>query len=184
MGRLLKNHLPHIGLRKIKSLISVCMAFAVWQLLRLVIPYELDAHPLFGYIYAIIEIRETSEKTKQFSLYRIKATLIGLAMGLVLLPVSVCFGNHIDSQFLMLLADLGLILCGTLAALCVAELCKCKNLCGIAAIVFVTCIVQDRNSNTNIYVYAVLRAIQTIVGVFSAWLVNTYFLKGIGHKEQ
>ena len=155
------------------------MAFAIWQLLRLVIPYELDAHPLFGYIYAIIEIRETPEKTKQFSLYRIKATLIGLAMGLALLP-----GNHIDSQFLMLLADLGLILCGTLAALCVAELCKCKNLCGIAAIVFITCIVRDSNSNTSIYVYAVLRAIQTLVGVFSAWLVNTYFLKGIGHKEQ
>lgn len=183
MGRLPKNHLPHVGLRKIKSLISVCVAFAVWQLLRLVIPYELDAHPLFGYIYAIIEIRETPEKTKLFSFYRIKATLIGFALGLALLPVSVYFDNHIHSHFLMLLVDLGLILCGTLATLCIAELCKCKSLCGVAAIIFVICIVRDRNSDTNLYVYAVLRVIQTLVGVFSAWLVNTYFLKGIGHKE-
>ena len=177
-----KLSLPHIGLRKVKSLISLCVAFVVWQLIRLVIPYALDIHPLFAYVYAIIEIRETPEKTKQFSFYRIKATFVGLAFGLMLLPASVYFGEHIPNEMLNASADLGLILLGTLGALCLAELWNCKNFCGLAAAIFVICMVRDRSSNTNIYVYAVLRVVQTFVGIFAAWLVNTYFFRNHNKK--
>ena len=168
---------PHIGLRKVKSLISLCVAFTVWQLLRLMIPFDLDVHPLFAYIYAIIEIRETPEKTRQFSLYRIKVTLIGLVMGLTLLPISVYFWNAIPDEMLSALADIGLILIGTLVSISLAELWDCKNLCGLAAAIFIICMVRDRNADTNIYLYAVLRVVQTFVGVFAAWLVNTYFFR-------
>ncbi len=178
MGKMEKTwSVPKIGLRKVKSLISVCVAFFVWQILRFLIPFGLEVHPLFGYIYAILEIRETPEKTKLFSFYRIKATLVGLAMGLVLLPLSVYFSEQIHSQFLHSFLDLLLILFGVLVTLWLAQLCKCENFCGVAAIIFVICLVRDRNADVNIYLYAILRTVQTFVGVFAAWLVNTHFFK-------
>ncbi len=178
-----KFSLPKIGLRKVKSLISVCVAFLVWQVIRLIVPYELEIHPLFGYIYGIIEIRETAEKTKLFSFYRIKATLVGLSLGLMLLPLSVYMDRKIPNIPLNTLANLGLILVGVLAALWVAELIKCHNFCGIAAIIFVICMIRERGSNTNIYAYAILRTVQTGVGIFAACLVNTCFFKNHNKLE-
>ena len=46
----------------------------------------------------------------------------------------------------------------------------------IAAVIFVICLVRDRNAAVNIYLYAILRVCQTLLGVFSAWLVNTLLL--------
>ena len=178
-----KFSFPKIGLRKVKSLISVCVVFLVWQIIRLIVPYELEIHPLFGYIYGILEIRETAEKSKQFSFYRIKATLVGLSLGLMLLPLSVFMDEKIPNMPLNTLANLGLILVGVLAALWVAELIKCHNFCGIAAIIFVICMIRDRGSETNIYAYAILRTVQTIVGIVAACLVNTFFFKNHNQAE-
>ena len=178
-----KFSLPKIGLRKIKSLISVCIAFLMWQIIRFIVPYDLAIHPLFGYIYGIIEIRETAEKTKLFSFYRIKATLVGLSLGLMLLPLSVYMDEKITNIPLNTLANLGLILIGVLIALWVAELVRCHNFCGIAAIIFVICMIRDRGADANIYAYAILRTVQTLVGIFSACLVNIYFFKKHNQSE-
>ena len=59
-----ENHHLHIGRRKLKSIFAMFLGFCFWQLLRLVLP-ELETHPLFIYIYAMIEIRESSKKTKE-----------------------------------------------------------------------------------------------------------------------
>ena len=175
-----RQKLPRIGLRKVKSIIAVTIAFVVWQIIRALVDLDLEVHPLFGYVYAVVELRETPEKTKQFSFYRIKATLIGLSLGLAMLPLSVCLDSHIQNAFLVSLADLALILVGVLISLWIAELLKCKNLCGIAAIIFVICIVRDRNSGVSIYLYAILRTVETLVGVFAAWFANTFFFRKHG----
>lgn len=57
-----ENHHLHIGRRKLKSIFAMFLGFCFWQLLRLVLP-ELERHPIFIYIYGMIEIRESSEKT-------------------------------------------------------------------------------------------------------------------------
>jgi len=54
---------PHIGTRKVKSILAIFVGFCLWQTLRLFLP-ELEVHPIFIYIYGMIEIRETSEKPK------------------------------------------------------------------------------------------------------------------------
>ena len=165
--------LPGIGMRKIKSLLAVILAFAIWQIVRIWIP-QFEVHPLFGYIYAVIEIRDSSENTRKFGKRRIKATLLGLAVGLSALPLSVAYGTYAGEGVVFVLADLAIILAGILITLWLAELLRCENFCGIAAIIFVICLVRDRNANVNIYVYAVLRVFQTLIGVFSAWVVNSW----------
>ena len=166
-----KINLPGVGMRKVKSLIAVMLAFVIWQLIRIWFP-QLEVHPLFGYVYGIIEIRESSEKTKQFGLRRIKATLIGLSVGLAALPLSVNYGAYAGEGAVFLLTDMAVILVGVLFTLWLAQLLRCENFCGIAAIIFVICLVRDRNADINIYLYAVLRVFQTLLGIFSAWVVN------------
>jgi len=172
-----RQKLPGIGLRKVKSIIAVAIAFVIWQLVRWIVSPALEVHPVFGYVYAVVELRETPEKTKAFSIYRLKATAIGLALGLLTLPLSVWFETAIANTFLLHIADLALILVGVLISLWVADLCKCKNLCGIAAIIFILCIIRDRNSSVSIYMYAILRAVETLVGVLAAWFANAFFFR-------
>ena len=76
-----ENHHLHIGRRKLKSIFAMFLGFCFWQLLRLVLP-ELESHPLFIYIYAMIEIRESSKKTKENGKKRIWATLIAIGVGM------------------------------------------------------------------------------------------------------
>lgn len=170
-----KLALPGIGMRKLKSVLAVSISFVIWQVIRVWLP-QLEVHPLFGYVYSIIEMRDSAEKTKKFSKRRIKATLLGLAMGLSALPLSVRFGTYAGSGTTQVLVDMAIILTGILITLWLAELLGCENLCGVAAVIFVICMVRDRNAAVNIYLYAVLRVCQTLLGIFSAWLVNTLLL--------
>lgn len=178
-----KITLPGIGMRKIKSLLAVTMSFAIWQVVRIWFP-QLEVHPLFGYVYSVIEMRDSAEKTRQFGKRRIKATLLGLAVGLSALPLSVRYGAYAGVGLRYPLTDMVIILTGILIALWLAELFKCENLCGIAAVVFVICLVRDRNAAVNIYLYAVLRVCQTLLGVFSAWLVNVHIFPYPGKESK
>jgi uncharacterized membrane protein YgaE (UPF0421/DUF939 family) len=105
-GRCMKIH---IGMRKIKSLIALVASFAIWQLIRLFLPM-LETHPLFAYIYSVIELRETPDKTKAFGKLRIKATFIGLIVGLVFITLSVYAASEINVETLRILTELLFIL--------------------------------------------------------------------------
>lgn len=164
----------HIGMRKIKSLISVSLSFVIWEIIRIFLPM-LEAHPVFAYIYAIIEMRETPDKTKNFGKLRIKATFVGLIIGLLFVTASVFFSQFIEGQWLSVFIEFLFILIGAFCSLCVAELVGCKNFCGIAAIIAVICMVS--HSGEDRYLYAVMRVLQTLIGVFSAMVVNVVIKK-------
>ncbi len=164
----------HIGMRKIKSLIALTLVFIIWQLIRIFFPV-LEVHPVFAYIYSVIEIRDTAEKTKKFGKLRIKATLVGLVVGLVFISISVFMASKIDGGIWRLLTELLLILLGTLISLIVAESTKCENFCGIAAIIAIICMVS--HNDENIYLYAIMRVVQTLIGVFSALVINLLIKK-------
>ena len=162
---------PHIGMRKVKSLIAVTITFIIWQLIRIPLP-QLESHPLFAYIYSIIEIRDTAEKSISFGYLRIKATLIGLTIGLAFVAASIWLTGLTDLSWLKILIDFVLILIASLLALCAAEICDCKNFCGIASIIAVICLVSHTGEDR--YLYAIMRVVQTLIGVFSAIVVNSY----------
>ena len=74
-------------MRKVKSILAVFVGFWIWQLIRLFAP-SLEVHPIYIYIYGIIEMRETSEKTVNFGKLRIKSTVVALLIGLPTLLLS------------------------------------------------------------------------------------------------
>ncbi|MBQ7033316.1 MAG: hypothetical protein IJN25_06645 [Clostridia bacterium] len=168
-------------MRKIKSILALVLCFLLWQLLRIFLP-GLDFHPGFAYIYAIIEMREAVEKTKLFGMRRIRATFVGLCVGLLFIALEGMIIPVIGNDILRILTELLLICAGVLLTLTMAQMIKCANFCGVAAIIFVICLVWHVDENR--YLYAVTRTLQTMLGVFTAWLVNSGIRPVTENKEK
>lgn len=163
------NHLLHIGLRKMKSLLAIFAGFWVWQLIRLLVP-GLEVHPIYIYIYGVLEVRETSEKTVNMGKTRLKTTFTALGVGLPILLLTMFIKSFFEAQWVLVTIDLIALLAGTLAVLCIAEAVGCKTLCGLAAAIFIILIVA--HSDGEPFTYSILRSAQTIIGIFVAWLIN------------
>lgn len=174
------NHY-RIGMRKIKSILAICIGFAIWQLIRIPFP-DLEVHPIFVYLYGMLEIRETSEKTKTMGVLRIKATAVGLLVGLPMLALLIFLQPFIEPGWLLTGFQLLLILIGVLLALTLGKIVGCGALTGIAAMVFIIMMVS--HADNEWYLYAVLRALQTAIGVFVAWLLNVKLFPYSGDQQK
>jgi len=138
-------------------------------LIRLFVP-ALEVHPIYIYIYGIIEMRDSSTKTVDMGLLRIKATFTALAIGLPLLVLGLYLKSLTDSVTAETAIELAIILFGSLVTLCVAELVGCRALCGLAAAILIILLVS--HSEDEPLTYSILRAVQTVIGVSVAWLIN------------
>ncbi len=174
------SHLPHVGLRKLKSLLAIFIGFWIWQAIRLFFP-GLEIHPLYIYIYGLIEIRDSSEKTKDLGMARIKCTFTAIVIGLLFLPLSSFLQSLMHYGWLQTGVDLALLLIGVLVTLLVAEKVGCNTFCGLAAAIFIIFMVYHNNEER--YIYSILRALQTIIGVFIAWLINVKWFPYSGKTE-
>jgi len=170
----------HIGMRKVKSLIAIIIGFCIWQTIRLFFP-DLEAHPLYIYVYSFLEVRDTSEKTKTLGMQRIRATLVGIALGLPMLILRIWLHSRFESEGLLIVLDLAMVLVGVLAALQIAPRFRCGAMTGIAAVVYIILLMYHADDGR--YLYALLRASQTLIGVFVAWLVNVRLFPYNGKKE-
>ena len=169
MNNKTKSIMPHKGMRKFKSILSVFIGFLVWQGIRFFFP-GLEVHPIYIYIYGMIEIRDSSEKTVDFGKKRIKATFIALGIGLPILFFNYYLQSLISNALLSVVVEVAILLIGILIAITLAELAQCKTFCGIAAVIFIILFVA--HSEDGSLTYSILRAFQTILGVFIAWIVN------------
>lgn len=168
------NHFhPHVGMRKIKSLIAIFVGFCFWQIIRLFIP-GLEVHPLFIYIYGMIEIRETSDKTKDYGRMRIMATFTAIGVGLPFMAIMDFVRGKITAEWMRLWFDIFILILGALIVLCVAEAVKCRIYCGLAAAIYIILLVTHMED--SMYLYSIMRAVQTIIGVSIAWIINVKLL--------
>lgn len=165
----LSEYLPHVGLRKLKSLLAIFVGFWVWQLVRLFFP-SLEVHPLYIYIYGMIEIRDSSQKTVDMGKYRIKANFTAIGLGLPFLFLTEYLTGLVSISWLRIAIDLAMLLLGVLLTLIVAEKVGCKVYCGLAAAIFIIFLLSQRDGEP--FYYSILRASQTLMGVFIAWLIN------------
>ena len=174
-----KIRLPHVGFRKVKSVLAIFVGFWFWQLLRLFFP-ALEAHPIFIYIYGMIEIRDTSEKTVDFGKKRIKATFTALGVGIPCMLLLEALKDITPEGWLHVALELLIIIGGVLLTLEVAQKVGCKAFCGLSAAIFIVLLVAY--TSDRVFVYALLRCTQTIAGVFIAWLVNVKLFPYHGKK--
>ena len=159
----------HVGMRKIKSVLAVFVSFWIWQGVRIFFP-DLEVHPLFMYMYCVIEMRDSSEKTIDLGKKRIIATFVALGVGLPILALINFMKSFWVSEWINIGIEFVLILLGVLLAIMIAEKVGCKTYCSLAAAIFIVIVVSQWDE--NVYLYAILRAFQTILGVSVAWLIN------------
>ena len=169
-----QHHLPHphIGMRKIKTILAIFVGFCLWQTLRLFLP-ELEVHPIFIYIYGMIEIRETSEKTKDYGRMRIMATFTAILIVLPVMLLTDWLSPKIGPEWKTWM-EITVLILGALLVLIVAELVKCRVYCGLAAAIFMILMISHFES--SMYLYSIMRAFQTIIGVTIAWVINVKLL--------
>ena len=157
----------HIGMRKWKSVFAIFISFWLWQLIRLVFP-DLEVHPTYMYIYSLIEIRDSSEKTVEFSGRRIKANVSGFLVGLPLLAIMDLL--KVPEGWIHIAIQLLFIIIGTIITITVAQKMGCKTFCGIAAIIYIILFVSHCDDGR--YIYCLLRASQTLLAILIAWILN------------
>lgn len=177
----LAEHLPHVGMRKIKSLLAIFVGFWIWQAVRLIFP-SLEVHPLYVYVYGLIEMRDSSQKTVDMGRDRIKATFIAIGIGLPFLFLGRWITNLTDPAWLDIAIDFSLLLLGTLLALILAEKANCHAFCGLCAAIFIIFMLTQKDGEP-LY-YSVFRASQTVIGVFVAWLINVKLFPYPGKTKQ
>ncbi len=178
-----EHHTVHIGMRAGKGLLSILIGFFIWQGLRLFFP-DLEVHPVFTYMYGFLEIRETTEKTKTLGIQRIKSTVVAMAVALPMLLARVfCHGN-LASLTLVTAIDLIMILLGSVITLQLAQKAKCGSMTGLSVAIFIILLIYHADDAR--YVYALLRASQTVIGVGVAWLLNVVLFPypGKGKEEE
>lgn len=169
MGIFEKIRLPHVGFRKVKSVLAIFVGFWFWQLMRLFFP-ALEVHPIFIYIYGMIEIRDSSEKTVDLGKKRIKSTFTALGVGIPCMILLEALKGIAPEGWLHIGLELLILIGGVLLTLEVAEKVGCKAFCGLAAAIFIILIISY--TTDRVFLYALLRCVQTIAGVFIAWLLN------------
>jgi len=177
---IVRANFPHIGMRKVKSVLAVLLGFFIWQAIRFFVP-GLEVHPIFIYIYGLIEIRENSEKTVNFGKIRMKTTFVGLGVGLPFLAISQHLQAQLPRIWMQQGVELLLLLTGTMLTLIVAEKVQCKTFCGLAAAIFIILMVSYADGQQ--YLYCILRSFQTFIGVIIAWLINVRWFPYYGPQK-
>lgn len=122
----------------------------------------------------MIEIREASDKTKDYGSMRIKATFTAIGMGLPLMALMDWLKPMMKTDAMRIGMEILLLSAGALLVLCVAEYVKCRVYCGLTAAIYIILMVSHIDS--SMYLYSVMRAFQTIIGVMIAWFVNVKLL--------
>lgn len=165
--------LPRIGKRNIKSMLAIILCFFIWQITRFFAPgYLTEIHPLYAYVSAILAMRDTVPDSFIYGKIRFKGTLIGLILALICIAISMEVQNHLHITYIKVGVEFLIIVVGVSLTLYTAHILKCNNLCAIAGVVFLVCII--RYSTEQRYNYAIFRAFETILGIGASLFVNRY----------
>lgn len=114
--------LPGLGKRNIKSSLSIIVCFFAWQIITLFLP-TLDMHPLYSYISIVLIMRDTIDKSLKYGRIRIKGTIIGLIVALVIISVYMQIQKYLYSEIAKAFVEIVINVLGASISLYVAYIC-------------------------------------------------------------
>lgn len=161
-------HLKKIGMRNIKTALSVFFCIFVYNFLE-------GRDAFYACVAAVMCMQSTLENTKKVGMERILGTLIGGIMGIIFL-----FFDKILllEQYTFLLVSIGII-----PLIYICTLFNRGGAVPITCIVFISILFYHRDSS-NSYIYAINRIIDTGFGIAVAMLINKYIDKPGLRKKQ
>jgi uncharacterized membrane protein YgaE (UPF0421/DUF939 family) len=143
---------PPIGMRIIKTSISVVLCLLLAQLLKY-------PAPTFACMAAVIVTRENFESSFQQGIARIVATIVGCLFALAIMHF------NIENQYLhILVTGIG---CAFTIYFCV--LIKHPDAAALSAVIFLSLALTHVDDK---YLFALVRLIETVAGIIIALLVN------------
>lgn len=145
--------LPKIGLRNIKTGISVCICLILFS-----------KDPFFATIASVMCMQDTVEQSVKTGTNRVIGTLIGGIIGLIFLNIT----RFINAEnFTPIITAIGvsftIYLCNTI---------KKSGACAMSSLVLIAIMIAPATSSA--FMYASKRTIETILGIIVALLVNKY----------
>ena len=161
--------LPRIGMRVVKTAISVVLSYSLFVPFGLLYRHELGGvlgqmGPLYACIACIVCMQSTLGQTVASGVSR----LIGVAIGGVLGVATLLLGDLLEEP-LIVLPILGLLcVAGMWISLLIRRPAACVMACIVPCVILVTGV-----TGADRYYYAAARIIETVVGVCVAMLVNT-----------
>lgn len=167
--RPLRRHLPHIGLRMIKS--------AVATFLCLVVDLVRHGTPFYSVLAVLQCMQPTRESTFKMAVQRTTGTLVGAAYGLLVLLLNL--------QLLPGLSQLGwflLISASVIPVLYTTVLLRKKNAAFFSCVVFMSIVINHVN-DANPYLFVLNRVLDTLIGVAIGMAVNAAHLPRRIHRD-
>lgn len=153
-----KFTLPKIGLRNLKTALSVVLCILIINFLNM-------DNPFFACISAVICMKDTIPGTWTMAIDRFLGTLIGGLIGLVFLFTLQYLPslNHPNA----IIIGIGVIIC-----IYICTLIEKPGAVTICCIVFISILINYSGSES--YHYAIQRTFETFIGVAVAILVNKF----------
>lgn len=105
---------------------------------------------------------------------RIMATFTAIFIGFPAMLLHDWIAPKIASARMKTWVEIGILILGALIVLCIAELVKCRIYCGLASAIYM--ILMISHFENSMYLYSIMRAFQTIIGVSIAWFINVKLL--------
>lgn len=144
------------GLRNLKTALAVLVILVLAKLL------EYPA-PMYAGIAAITTMQDSIPNSISYGKMRIMATMIGGLMSIVILYAT----RHIPVESIsIILIPLGIVL-----TILLCNIIHFKEASGLATVVFVIIMMQYTGEP---YTYAIIRTIETIVGIVIAVVINRW----------
>lgn len=153
-----KNTFPNIGLRNIKTGLSVFICMILFQIFK-------RNDPFYACIAAVICMKDTVENSRLIGINRLIGTFLGGLLGILAIYITSLL--NISSFFSPIVTSLGIIL-----TIYICTLLKKPGAVTIACIVYIGIMINHTGSNS--YYYAVNRIFDTSIGVIIAIFINKY----------
>lgn len=157
----LRPKFPKIGLRTIKSAISVFLCLILFP-----------SVPFFACLTAVICLQDTVSNSVKMGINRGLGTILGGAIGLVFLLFSRLVSDNTPTNLLSKLLIYTIISIGIIVVIYSCNLINKSGAINIACIVFLA--VTTAHAYEKPLHYALDRTIQTLFGILISILVNKY----------
>lgn len=157
MNELLKK-IPKIGMRNIKTALSVFLCIVVADSFNYITPF-------YACIASVMSMRDTPESSWNYGKSRMRGTLIGGIFGLLALFIN---DRFFEGTFFNVIIAVGIILC-----IYFCNILGKKDSVGICCIVFLA-VTINHSLESEKYFYAVTRIIETFLGIIIAVVVNKF----------
>ncbi|OJU14432.1 MAG: hypothetical protein BGN88_14330 [Clostridiales bacterium 43-6] len=170
MAQSKSKKLPGLGMRTIKTSVSVMLCIVFFEQIDLNTLFHVPSSglkiwaPFYACTAAIICLQGTTMKSLKMGIVRLIGTAIGGVTGVLILLSE----EYVKTQqYNVLVVGVGIVIC-----IFVSNITKKQDASAIACVVFVAIMINHNTEDR--YIYAVMRMIETTIGIIIAVVVNKF----------